>query len=360
MKLWKIKINERIKPKSKHNALQSVELSLHILYVVLCEILFQAALQDLHVNNKISGLLPYLVNFVSCGVKMVSHDLVQLTRLLDIIDALTANPVMYLGPYVSIIIFSHVSSLPTTVHDTWKWTVPRECHSRQILQEMLGVEHLACKPQVEYSYASGTKYHQQSSKGLANFVRQIVDREMTVPPFLSDSREVLTFFVQFHCVMYCKCLNVVLKLCIGYWKEEVMMVSDMRICWCSVTKRQTECCYSIMYNPQLCFSYHSPYLLLVKINLEYTLSFFKRSYLDLFLKVCSYFTAMQLLYNPMRTTCRLVKMRIWSYIEPITECVKKIVSYESFWCTVITLVSNWLNKWPYHDVNQSYMLLVGQ
>ncbi len=25
----------------------------------------------------------------------------------------------------------------------------------------------------------------------------------------------------------------------------------------------------------------------------------------------------------MRTTCRLVKMRIWSYIEPITECIRK-------------------------------------
>ncbi|XP_072032490.1 TAF6-like RNA polymerase II p300/CBP-associated factor-associated factor 65 kDa subunit 6L [Amphiura filiformis] len=64
------------------------------------EQLRKAALQDLHINNKIAGLLPYLVNFVSCGVKMVSHDLVQLTRLLDIVNALTSNPVMYLGPYL--------------------------------------------------------------------------------------------------------------------------------------------------------------------------------------------------------------------------------------------------------------------
>ncbi len=27
--------------------------------------------------------------------------------------------------------------------------------------------------------------------------------------------------------------------------------------------------------------------------------------------------------NSMRTTCRLVKIRIWSYIEPIRECVRK-------------------------------------
>ncbi len=29
------------------------------------------------------------------------------------------------------------------------------------------------------------------------------------------------------------------------------------------------------------------------------------------------------IFNPMRTTCRLVTMRIWSYIEPITECARK-------------------------------------
>ncbi len=32
----------------------------------------------------------------------------------------------------------------STVHDTWKWTEPCECHSRQISQEMLHTEHLAC------------------------------------------------------------------------------------------------------------------------------------------------------------------------------------------------------------------------
>ena len=54
------------------------------------------------------------------------------------------------------------------------------------------------EPRVEYSYASGTKEIQQSSKCLANFVRQIVEREMSVPRFLRDSLEGLGFFVQFH------------------------------------------------------------------------------------------------------------------------------------------------------------------
>ncbi len=43
------------------------------------------------------------------------------------------------------------------------------------------------KMQVEY--ASGTKYHQQSSKCLANVARQRVDREMPVLHFLRDLRE---------------------------------------------------------------------------------------------------------------------------------------------------------------------------
>ena len=35
------------------------------------------------------------------------------------------------------------TSLYGTVHDTWKWTVPHQCHSRQNSREMPRVEHLA-------------------------------------------------------------------------------------------------------------------------------------------------------------------------------------------------------------------------
>ena len=45
--------------------------------------------------------------------------------------------------------------------------------------------------------------------------------------------------------------------------------------------------------------------------------------------------------SPMRTTCRLVKMRIWSHVEPITECVRKIVSYEVFDALLSDLFHDW-------------------
>ncbi|XP_033626108.1 TAF6-like RNA polymerase II p300/CBP-associated factor-associated factor 65 kDa subunit 6L [Asterias rubens] len=60
----------------------------------------EITLIDLRKNTKISGLLPYLVNLASCGIKMVSHDLGQLTRLLQLVDALIHNQSLYLGPYL--------------------------------------------------------------------------------------------------------------------------------------------------------------------------------------------------------------------------------------------------------------------
>ena len=64
--------------------------------------------------------------------------------------------------------------------------------------------------------------------------------------------------------------------------------------------------------------------------------------------------------NPMITTCRLVKMNIWSYIEPITECVRKNSLISKFLMLFYQICFNdWLNKWPYHDINQSYVVLEG-
>ena len=59
--------------------------------------------------------------------------------------------------------------------------------------------------------------------------------------------------------------------------------------------------------------------------------------------------------KPMRPTCRLVKMRILSYTEPITECVRK-KSYIHVCDTLLLsdLFYNWLKKWPNHNINQSY------
>ncbi|XP_069750279.1 TAF6-like RNA polymerase II p300/CBP-associated factor-associated factor 65 kDa subunit 6L isoform X2 [Narcine bancroftii] len=61
--------------------------------------LMKVALQDLQSNSKIAALLPYFVYVVS-GVKSVSHDLEQLSRLLHIVKSLIRNPYLYLGSYL--------------------------------------------------------------------------------------------------------------------------------------------------------------------------------------------------------------------------------------------------------------------
>ncbi|XP_063293663.1 TAF6-like RNA polymerase II p300/CBP-associated factor-associated factor 65 kDa subunit 6L [Pelobates fuscus] len=60
--------------------------------------LMKVALQDLETNPKIAALLPYFVYVVS-GVKSVSHDLEQLSRLLQLVRSLLWNPYLYLGYY---------------------------------------------------------------------------------------------------------------------------------------------------------------------------------------------------------------------------------------------------------------------
>ncbi|KAG8449104.1 hypothetical protein GDO86_015961 [Hymenochirus boettgeri] len=60
--------------------------------------LMKVALQDLQTNSKIAALLPYFVYVVS-GVKSVSHDLEQLSRLLQLVRSLLWNPFLYLGNY---------------------------------------------------------------------------------------------------------------------------------------------------------------------------------------------------------------------------------------------------------------------
>ncbi|RMB90519.1 hypothetical protein DUI87_33120 [Hirundo rustica rustica] len=61
--------------------------------------LMKVALQDLQSNPKIAALLPYFVYVVS-GVKSVSHDLEQLSRLLHLARSLLQNPFLCLGSYV--------------------------------------------------------------------------------------------------------------------------------------------------------------------------------------------------------------------------------------------------------------------
>ncbi|KAJ8308361.1 LOW QUALITY PROTEIN: hypothetical protein KUTeg_013235 [Tegillarca granosa] len=56
------------------------------------------ALADLRSNPQIVPLLPYFVNFVSNGVKTVSHDISQLTKLLHTVKSLIDNTSLYLEP----------------------------------------------------------------------------------------------------------------------------------------------------------------------------------------------------------------------------------------------------------------------
>ncbi|MGH0169933.1 UNVERIFIED_CONTAM: hypothetical protein FKN15_057987 [Acipenser sinensis] len=65
----------------------------------------QVALQDLQTNSKIAALLPYFVHVVS-GVKSVSHDLEQLSRLLHMVKSLVQNPFLYLGSYIKSLVSS--------------------------------------------------------------------------------------------------------------------------------------------------------------------------------------------------------------------------------------------------------------
>ncbi|XP_032601613.3 TAF6-like RNA polymerase II p300/CBP-associated factor-associated factor 65 kDa subunit 6L [Taeniopygia guttata] len=67
--------------------------------------LMKVALQDLQSNPKIAALLPYFVYVVS-GVKSVSHDLEQLSRLLQLARSLLQNPFLSLGSYVGSLVAS--------------------------------------------------------------------------------------------------------------------------------------------------------------------------------------------------------------------------------------------------------------
>lgn len=68
--------------------------------------LVDVALEDLASNPCLSPLLPYLVHFVSLGVRKLSHDLASLDRLLHAIDALAQNASLNLDtlPYPTMVV----------------------------------------------------------------------------------------------------------------------------------------------------------------------------------------------------------------------------------------------------------------
>ncbi|RUS84278.1 hypothetical protein EGW08_007971, partial [Elysia chlorotica] len=64
------------------------------------------ALQDLRTNPNLIPVLPYLVNFVVSGIKNMSHDIGQLTTMLNTVRALIHNRSLYLmhKPYLNTIV----------------------------------------------------------------------------------------------------------------------------------------------------------------------------------------------------------------------------------------------------------------
>ncbi|XP_025070724.1 TAF6-like RNA polymerase II p300/CBP-associated factor-associated factor 65 kDa subunit 6L, partial [Alligator sinensis] len=96
--------------------------------------LMKVALQDLQTNSKIAALLPYFVYVVS-GVKSVSHDLEQLSRLLHIARSLIQNPYVCLGSYarsliasVTYCVLEPLSWLQSAVPGPWCPPEPAACY----------------------------------------------------------------------------------------------------------------------------------------------------------------------------------------------------------------------------------------
>ncbi len=94
------------------------------------------------------------------------------------------------------------SETPCTVHDTLKWTVPRECHSRQISREMPHAGHLACHSIINRGSSIPMPLEPRTIDRAHNVSQISRGRSLTVKclsPCLSRGfRGTHAFFVQFH------------------------------------------------------------------------------------------------------------------------------------------------------------------
>ncbi len=61
----------------------------------------------------------------------------------------------------------------------------------------------------------------------------------------------------------------------------------------------------------------------------------------------------------MRTTCLLVKINILLFTEPIREGVRNKSHVQVCDAQMLKVYPNWLNKWTFHDTNQSEIMLEG-
>ena len=62
--------------------------------------------------------------------------------------------------------------------------------------------------------------------------------------------------------------------------------------------------------------------------------------------------------HPMRTTYWLVKQNILSFIKPIRESVRKLYPLKVYDTTSLKPFHNWLNRWIFHDIDQSELIVV--
>jgi transcription initiation factor TFIID subunit 6 len=61
----------------------------------------KAALASLRTDTGLSGLVPYLIRWISERVSTRLSDLAALDQLLDLLHAIVDNPTLYIEPYVS-------------------------------------------------------------------------------------------------------------------------------------------------------------------------------------------------------------------------------------------------------------------
>ncbi|KAL3872699.1 hypothetical protein ACJMK2_035908 [Sinanodonta woodiana] len=107
------------------------------------EEIMKTALLDLRTNPRIVPLLQYFVNFISNGVKTVSHDVMQLTKLLHMVCSLINNPHLYLEPqpYLNLLVQAVTQCLLerlNTVNSTYDHWRLRD-YAGQILAQIVNI-----------------------------------------------------------------------------------------------------------------------------------------------------------------------------------------------------------------------------
>jgi len=99
-----LSVDGRLQSNGDNNSLNSNECSQELIdyYEIVVKAilgsdnqLLMIALKDLSSNPGISPVMPFLINFISNGIKKLSHDIFQLKRLLNTIESLFKNSSLF-------------------------------------------------------------------------------------------------------------------------------------------------------------------------------------------------------------------------------------------------------------------------